>query len=128
MMATLVGLLGAVALMLAVLGLYSVIAHSASQRTAEIGIRLAMGARPASIVGLLLGQAARLLAIGLVLGVAGAVLAVRYVEAQLFGVTATDPLTFVSAGAALAVAAVAASLIPAVRAMRVDPIAALRRA
>jgi predicted permease len=127
MMATLVGLFGAVALILAVLGLYGVMAHVAAQRTPEIGIRLAMGAQPASIVALLLGQGVRLLGIGLAIGLTGALLGTRYIEAQLFGVTATDPLTFVSGCVVLAVAGLAASVIPALRAMRVDPISVLRR-
>jgi putative ABC transport system permease protein len=127
MMATLVGLFGGVALILAVLGLYGVMAHVATQRTPEIGIRLAMGAQPASIVTLLLGQGLRLLGIGVAIGLAGALVGTRYIEAQLFGVTATDPVTFVSGCAVLAIAGLTASLIPALRAMRVDPVIALRR-
>jgi predicted permease len=127
MMATLVGLFGAVALVLAVLGLYGVMAHVATERTPEIGIRLAMGAQPASIVTLLLGQGFRLLGLGGAIGLTGALLTTRYIEAQLFGVTATDPLTFVSGCAVLVSACLAASVIPALRAMRVDPVIALRR-
>ena len=127
MMATLVGLFGAVALILAVLGLYGVMAHVATQRTPEIGIRLAMGAQPASIVTLLLGQGLRLLGIGVAIGLTGALLGTRYIEAQLFGVTATDPLTFVSGCVVLAIAGLTASVIPALRAMRVDPVVALRQ-
>ena len=126
-MATLVGLFGAVALILAVLGLYGVMAHVATQRTPEICIRLAMGAQPASIVTLLLAQGLRLLGIGVAIGLTGALLGTRYIEAQLFGVTATDPLTLVGGCVVLGVAGLAASVIPAVRAMRVDPIIALRR-
>ena len=127
MMATLVGLFGATALMLAVLGVYGVMAHAANQRTAEIGIRLAIGARPASIVNLLLGQGLRLLGLGTAVGLAGAFLGTRYIEAQLFGVTATDPLTFAGGCVVLAIAGLAAALIPALRAMRVDPISTLRQ-
>ncbi len=127
MMATLVGLFGAVALILAVSGLYGVMAHVATERTPEIGIRLAMGAQPASIVTLLLGQGLRLLGIGVAIGLTSAFLGTRYIESQLFGVTATDPLTFVSACAVLAIAGLTASLIPALRVMRVDPVVALRR-
>jgi predicted permease len=127
MMATLVGLFGALALILAVFGLYGVMAHAASQRTPEIGIRLAMGAQPASIVTLLLGQGLRLLGIGMAIGLTGALVGTRYIEAQLFGVTATDPLTFVSGAVVLGIAGLTASVIPAVRAIRVDPISALRR-
>ena len=127
MMATLVGLFGAIALLLAVLGLYGVMAHVATQRTPEIGIRLALGAQPASIVTLLLGQGFRLLGTGLAIGLAAALLGTRYIEAQLFGVTATDPLTFVSGCVVLAAASLTASVIPALRAMRVDPVVALRQ-
>ncbi len=127
MMATLVGLFGAVALILAVCGLYGVMANAATERTAEIGIRLAMGAQPASIVTLLLGQGIRLLGIGAAIGLTAALIGTRYIEAQLFGVTATDPLTFVSGCVVLAVAGLTASVIPALRAMRTDPISALRQ-
>jgi predicted permease len=127
MMATLVGLFGGVALILAALGVYGVMAHSATQRTAEIGVRLAMGAQPAAIVTMLLRQAVRLLAIGSVTGLAAALIVTRYLEAQLFGVTATDPLTFVTGCVVLALAGLAASLLPALRAMHVDPVDALRR-
>jgi putative ABC transport system permease protein len=127
MMATLVSLFGAVALILSMLGLYGVMAHVATERSPEIGIRLAMGAQPASIVTLLLGQGFRLLGIGLAIGLAVAFAGTRYIEAQLFGVTATDPLTFVVGCVVLATAGLTASVIPALRAMRVDPVIALRR-
>ena len=117
----------AVALILAVLGLYGVMAHAATQRTPEIGIRLAMGAQPASIVSLLLRQGLRLLATGAAIGLTSALVGTRYIEAQLFGVTATDPLTFVSGCVVLAIAGLTASVIPALRAMRVDPVIALRQ-
>ena len=127
MMATLVGLFGGIALVLAACGLYGVMAHAAVQRMPEIGVRLALGAQPASIVALLLGQGLRLLAIGVAIGLTGAFLGSSYLEAQLFGVAATDPLTFVSACAVLVAAGLTASAIPALRARRVDPIVALRR-
>jgi macrolide transport system ATP-binding/permease protein len=126
MMATLVGLFGAIALILAALGLYGVMAHAATQRIPEIGIRLAVGAQPASIVRLLLGQGFRLLGIGIAVGLTAALLVTRYIEAHLFGVTATDPLTFAGGCVVLAAACLAASLIPSLRAMRVDPVIALR--
>jgi predicted permease len=128
MLATLVGLFGAVALLLAALDLYGVMAHVASQRTAEIGIRLAMGAPQGSVVGLLLRQGLRLLGVGTAIGLTGALIATRYIEAQLFGVTATDPATFVGGCVVISIAGLAASVIPALRAMRVDPVIALRRA
>lgn len=128
MLATLVGLFGAVALLLAALGLYGVMAHVANQRTPEIGIRLALGAQPGSIVSLLLGQGLRLLGMGAAIGLTGALVGTRYIEAQLFGVTATDPATFIGGCVVLAIAGLTASVIPALRAMRVDPVTALRRA
>jgi putative ABC transport system permease protein len=127
LMATLVGLVGAVALLLAVLGLYGVMAHTANQRTAEIGIRLAIGAPPVSVLTLLLREGLRLLGIGATIGLSAALIGMKSIESQLFGVTARDPLTFAAACAVLAVAGVTASVIPAVRAMRVDPATALRR-
>jgi ABC-type antimicrobial peptide transport system permease subunit len=83
---------------------------------------------PASIVTLLLGQGLRLLGIGVAIGLTGALLGTRYIEAQLFGVTATDPLTFVGGCVVLVIAGLTASVIPALRAMHVDPVIALRRA
>jgi len=126
MMATMVGLFGLVALVLAAIGLYGMMAHLAGQRTTEIGIRLALGARPASIFGLMLKDGLRLVAIGSVVGLAGAVAGARYVQNQLFGVTPGDPLTFAGVSITLLVVAIAACLIPARRAMRVDPVRALR--
>jgi predicted permease len=128
MMATLVGLFGLVALVLAAIGLYGVMAHLAGQRTTEIGIRLALGARPSSIFGLMLKDGIRLVAIGAVIGLAGAVAGARFLQNQLFGVTPGDPLTFAGVSLTLLVVAVAACLIPARRAMRVDPMRALRSA
>jgi predicted permease len=127
MMGTLVGCFGAIALILAVIGLYGVMAHLTSHRTTEIGIRLAMGAQPASILGLLLAQGLRLVAIGTVLGLAGALVGTRYLESQLFGVTATDPLTFAGVCLLLLLAGLSACALPARRAMRLDPVIALRQ-
>jgi predicted permease len=128
MMATMVGLFGLVALVLAAIGLYGTMAHLAGQRTTEIGIRLALGARPASIFGLMLKDGLRLVGIGSVIGLAGAGAGARYVQNQLFGVTPGDPLTFAVVSITLLVVAIAACLIPARRAMRVDPMRALRSA
>jgi len=127
MLATLLGLFGGVALLLAALGLYGVMAHLANQRTPEIAIRLAMGAQPTSVVSLLLRQALRLLGMGEAIGLTSALVGTRYIEAQLFGVTAADPATFVGGCVVLATAGLTASVIPALRAMRVDPVSALRR-
>ena len=126
MMATLVGLFGLPALVLAAIGLYGVMAHLAGQRTTEIGIRLALGARPSSILRLMLTDGLRLVVIGSVLGFVGAFAGARYVQNQLFGVTPTDPFTFAGVCLTLLIVAIAACLIPARRAMRVDPALALR--
>ena len=90
-MATLIGLFGLVALILAAIGLYGVMAHLASQRTTEIGVRIALGAEPSSILRLLLTEGLRLVAIGCVLGLAGAFAAARFVRTQLFGIDAHRP-------------------------------------
>jgi len=127
MMATLVSVFGAVALMLAGLGLYGVMAYTAIQRAPEIAIRLAIGAQPGEVVSLLMRRGLRLLVAGLAIGVMVALRGTWYIQAQLFGVTATDPLTFVSGSVVLASAGVVASLIPALRAKRVEAFAALRR-
>lgn len=127
MMATLVGLFGALTLVLAVFGLYGVMAHTAAERTPEVGIRLAMGAQRSSILALFVRQGLVLVAMGASIGCAGALLAGRYIESQLFGITARDPLAFLAGVATLSAACLAATAIPAMRAMRVDPITALRR-
>jgi predicted permease len=127
MMATFVGLFGALALALAVLGLYGVMAHAASRRMPEIGVRLALGARPQAIAGLLIGDGLRLLGIGAALGLAAAFLVARSIESQLFGIAATDPLTFLIGCTVLAITSVMAATIPALRAMRIDPVTVLRQ-
>ena len=126
LMATLIGLFGLVALILAAIGLYGVMTHVAGQRTTEIGVRMALGAEPSSIMRVLLKDGLRLVAMGCVLGIAGALAAARLVHAQLFGVDALDPLTFAIVGATLLLVGAAACLLPAWRAMRIDPMIALR--
>ena len=126
MMAMLVGLFGAVALVLAAVGLYGMMAHQTTQRTTEMGIRLALGAKRSSIMKLVVGQGLRLFAIGAILGVAGALAASRLVEAQLFGVAPTDPSIFVVVVALLTAVSGLACAVPAHRAMRTDPLTALR--
>ena len=126
MMAILVGASGGLALILAAVGLYGVMAHMASQRRNEIGLRLALGAQPGSILQLMLGEGLRLVLIGSVLGLAGAFAGVKYLETQLFGVRPTDPLTFALVCTMLVAVGAAACLIPALRAMRVNPAIALR--
>lgn len=126
LLATLIGLFGLTAVLLASIGLYGVMAHLASQRTTEIGVRMALGAEPASILRLLVKEGFRLVTLGCLAGLAGAIIGARLVRAQLFGVDAIDPLTFAVVCAALLLVGVMACLLPALRAMRIDPIVALR--
>ena len=124
--AWLVGGFAALALLLGVVGLYSVIAYSVGQRTREIGVRIALGAQSASVYRLILSQAGRLIALGAVLGLAAAVAATSFMTSLLFGVRAWDLATLVSVTALLAVAGMLASWIPARRAAAVNPVDALR--
>ena len=126
MMAMLVGLFGGLAVLLAAVGLYGTLSHMTSQRIPEIGLRLALGARPLSILHMVIGHGVRLAAAGTVIGLGGAFLAVRLVRNQLFGVQPSDPLTFIAVCAVLFLVTILACLIPARRAMRVDPVVAIR--
>jgi len=126
LMATLVGLFGGLALLLAAVGLYGVMAHATSQRRTEIGIRLALGARPSSVLWLIVTAGLRLIAIGAVLGAAAALFASRAVESQLFGIKPIDPITYLAVAIVLVAVGVAACAIPARRAMQIDPVRALR--
>jgi putative ABC transport system permease protein len=114
------------ALVLAAVGIYGVIGYSVSQRTQEIGIRMALGAQRATIMRMVVGQAMTLAAIGLVAGGIGAWLLTRLMQKLLFGVEPSDPLTFASVAGLLALVAGVAALVPALRATRVDPVVALR--
>jgi ABC-type antimicrobial peptide transport system permease subunit len=127
LLARLTGLLSGIALLLAAVGLYGVMAHSVRQRTREVGLRLALGATPAAIMHLVVGRGVRLIAIGAALGLAGAFAGVRFVRHQLFGVEPTDPLTWLGVSALLVLVGLAACGIPARRAMRVAPASVLRR-
>lgn len=115
-----------IALVLATLGIYAVMAHGVSQRTQEIGVRLALGATSRSILALVLSRGVLQLAIGLTLGLAGAFGLTRVLSALLIGVSATDPLTFTTISVLLIAAGAMACIVPARRALRVDPINALR--
>jgi putative ABC transport system permease protein len=121
----LIGMFAALALVLAALGLYGVLAYSVSQRTAELGIRVALGAQPGSILKLVVFQATGLAAIGLVMGIAVALVGSRLMSRFLFGVRPTDPLTLGATCFLILAVAVTASLVPALRAARVDPAIAL---
>jgi predicted permease len=123
---TFVGLFGLLALILAAVGIYGVIAYTTRQRTHEIGIRMALGARQADVSRLVMGQGLRLTLIGVVLGVAVSLALTRFLRGELFGVAPTDVLTFSSVAALLCLVALLASYIPARRATKVDPMVALR--
>ncbi len=124
--AALVGLFAALALVIAVMGVYAVLAYAVSRRTKEMGVRLALGAPRGRVFRLVLGRGLALVAAGLAGGLAGAAVGARYVSSLLFGVTAGDPATYAAVGAAVLAAAAVACAIPAWRATAVDPIAALR--
>jgi predicted permease len=117
---------GALALVLASIGIYGLLAQGVSRRTNEIGIRLALGAARKTVLVMILREASSLAALGAVIGVVVAALLSRYVRAMLFGVTPADPATFCGAVAVVACVALLAAWIPARRASRLDPIAALR--
>jgi putative ABC transport system permease protein len=123
----LIGGFAAVALMLAATGIYGVMAYSVAQRTHEMGLRFALGAARGDVLRMVLGQAARLAIAGIVIGLAGALLLTRWMSTLLFGVEPTDPATFAAVAAGLAAIALTASALPARRAMRIDPIVALRQ-
>jgi putative ABC transport system permease protein len=124
--AILLGTVGALALTLASIGLYGVMAYSVAQRTREIGVRMAMGANRWQVLTMVLRQAMTLVAIGLAIGISGALALARVVTRLLFGMSALDPITFVGVGLLLSAVAMVASYVPAWRASRLDPIKALR--
>jgi predicted permease len=117
---------GAMALALGIIGIYGVISYTVSQRKREIGIRLALGAQSGDVVGMVLRQGAKLALVGVCIGVAAAFGLARLMTSLLFGVTAHDPLTFAAVASLLIAVALMACYIPARRAMKVDPMVALR--
>jgi predicted permease len=122
----LVGLFAAAALALAAIGIYGVVAFWVTRRTQEIGVRLALGAERGDVLRLVLGEGARLAGIGVLIGLVASLAATRLMSSLLFGVKANDGLTFSTVAALLSIVALLASYIPARRAMRVDPMVALR--
>ncbi|HEY7160990.1 MAG TPA: FtsX-like permease family protein, partial [Acidobacteriota bacterium] len=123
---SLIGAFAAAALLLAALGLYGVVSYSAAQRTNEIGIRMALGAQTNHVLRMVVGQGMALAAIGVTIGLIGAFALTRLMSKLLFGVSATDPLIFVTIAGVLALIALIASYIPAYRASKIDPVIALR--
>ena len=125
--ANLMAALGLMCLLLAAVGLYSVMSYTVTQRIPEIGIRIAMGATPRNVIGMVVGQGMALAAAGVAVGAAASLAATRMVSSMLYGVNAADPLTFGLAGLFLGAVALLAAWLPAFRATRIDPISALRR-
>jgi ABC-type antimicrobial peptide transport system permease subunit len=125
-MATLAGGLGALALVLASVGLYGLLSYTVASRTSEIGVRMALGASRGDVLWLVVGDAGRLIALGLMVGLPAALLSSRIVSSMLFGLTPTDPATLAGAAAVLGASSLLASLLPARRAVNVDPMVALR--
>jgi putative ABC transport system permease protein len=124
---TLLAWFAVLALALAAAGIYGVMAHLVSLRTPEIGVRLTLGASPFSVMRQVLSEGAVQAAIGLIIGLGSSLLLMKGMRSILFGIEPTDPLTLVSVGASLMLVALLAVTVPALRAMRVDPITALRQ-
>ena len=123
---TFIGIFGLLALLLAAIGLYGVMAWTVSRRTREIGVRMALGAQPGDVQRLILRQGMLLVGIGVAAGVGTALLATRLIESLLYGVSRNDPVTFAVVVLLLAAVALVACWIPARRATKVDPMVALR--
>jgi len=122
----LLGIFAALALILAAVGIYGVMSYSVAQRIHEIGIRMALGARRTDVLKMIVNQGLKLVSIGMMLGLAAAFLLTRVLQSLLFGISATDPVTFFVISLVLLAVAILASYLPALRATKVDPIIALR--
>ena len=125
-MMLLLSIFGGFALALASVGIYGVISFAVSQRTREIGVRMALGARPADVLRMILTEGLKLIAVGVVLGVAAALMLTRLLEGMVYGVSMRDPLIFVLVNLLMVAVSLAACYVPARRATRVDSIIALR--
>jgi len=123
---TIVSLFSGAALLLAAIGLYAVLSYSLSQRTREIGVRMALGAQSSNIIGLITRQGLKIVGIGLVIGILAALALARLIASILYGVSASDPITLVASVLVLSLAGLLACLLPALRATRIDPITALK--
>ena len=123
---TLLAFFAIVAGLLAAIGIYGVMGYAVTQRSHEIGIRMALGAEPGDVLRMIVGDGMKLTILGLSLGLLGSLVVMKYLESQLYGIKARDPLTFVGVAAVLALVAFAACYFPARRATKVDPLAALR--
>jgi predicted permease len=123
---SLLGVFGALSLALAAIGLYGVLAYAVTQRSREVGIRMALGAQSGDVLRLVLGQGLRLAAIGLAAGLIVSIAVTRLMSSLLFGVSPTDPATIAGVSVLLVLVALAASFLPALRATRIDPILAIR--
>jgi putative ABC transport system permease protein len=123
---TLLAIFALLSLILAAVGIYSIVAFMVSQRTHEIGIRIALGAQPASILRNILSHGMMLTSIGIAIGLAGAFALTRLLQSLLYGVTTTDHTTFIASAAALLFLSLIACYIPARRALQVDPMTALK--
>jgi putative ABC transport system permease protein len=122
----LLAIFAGVALVLAAVGIYGVMSYSVAQQTREIGIRMALGAQRSDVLKMTIKQGLKLVSLGLIIGLGAAFVLTRVMTTLLFGISATDPLTFATISLVLLAVALLASYIPSVRAMRVDPMVALR--
>jgi len=122
----LLGIFATLALVLAAVGIYGVMSYSVAQRTREIGIRMALGAQRSDVLKMTIRQGLKLVFVGVIIGLAAAFVLTRVMSSLLFGVSATDPTTFVAIPLLLMSVALLASYIPALRSMKIDPMATLR--
>jgi putative ABC transport system permease protein len=125
-MSLLVGVFAMAAILLAAIGIYGVMAFGVAQRTREIGVRMALGSRSTQVLFLVLRQAVAMLAVGVAVGVAGSLTVTRLLGSLLWQITPTDPPTFAASAGLIVLVGLAASLIPAIRALTIDPTSALR--